>query len=81
MDWSSRERVITSLNFKEPDRVPIDINPVLEAYIDLKKYLHLEIEEDPKPNSAMEVIPHPIVLQALNVDLISVKLGSVKQVN
>lgn len=81
MDWSSRERVITALNFREPDRVPIDINPVLDAYIDLKKYLHLEIEEDPKPNSAMEVIPHPFLLKMLNVDLISVKLGSVKQMN
>ncbi len=81
MDWTSRNRVIAALNFQEPDRVPIDINPVLDAYIDLKNYLHLEIEEDPKPNSAMEVVPHPTVLQALNVDLISVKLGSVKQVN
>lgn len=81
MTWTSRERVMKTLDFKEPDRVPVDINPVLDAYIDLKKYLNLEIEEDPKPNAAMEVIPHPLVLQKLGVDLISVKLGSVKQVN
>jgi len=42
---NSRERVITSINHKEPDRVPIDLGsfPVTGisaiAYSNLKKYL------------------------------------------
>jgi uroporphyrinogen decarboxylase len=74
--WTSRERVKTALEHREPDRVPIDINPVLDFYVGLKKYLGLDIPEDLDPNSAMEVIPHPSVLSELGVDLISVKLGA-----
>ena len=76
--WTSRERVKAALEHREPDRVPIDINPVLDFYLDLKKYLGLDIQEDLHPNSAMEVIPHPSVLSELGVDLISVKLGAPK---
>lgn len=52
------------------------MNPVLDFYLSLKDYLGLEIREEPKPNLAMEVVPHPRVLHELGVDLISVKLGS-----
>lgn len=72
----SRARVVAALQHREPDRVPIDVNPHADLYVALKRYLGLEIDEDPKPNKAMEVIPHPRVLRALGADLISVKLGS-----
>jgi uroporphyrinogen decarboxylase len=76
MTWTSRERVVAALEHREPDRVPVDVNPVLDFYLNLKNYLGLEIEEALKPNTAMEVIPHPSVLSALGADVISVKLGS-----
>lgn len=76
--WTSRERVKVALEHREPDRVPIDINPVSDFYVSLKRHLGLEIQEELHPNSAMEVIPHPKVLSELGVDLISVKLGSPK---
>jgi uroporphyrinogen decarboxylase len=76
MAWISRERVIATLEHREPDRVPIDMNPVLDFYLNLKEYLGLDFEEKIKANSLMEVIPHPKVLTAVGVDIIAVKLGS-----
>jgi uroporphyrinogen decarboxylase len=78
MAWTSRERVVAALEHREPDRVPIDINPVLDFYLELKQYLGLDFDENIKANSLMEVVPHPKVLAALGVDIISVKLGSPK---
>lgn len=78
MALTSRERVIKTINLEEPDRVPLDLNPLLDCYINLKKYLKLDVEETIKHNFAMEVIPHPKVLKRLNIDIISVKLGSPK---
>lgn len=46
-----RERVLLALNHKEPDRVPIDLGATIissihkNAYVDLKEYLGMEIEE------------------------------------
>ncbi len=76
MSWTSRERVIAAIEHREGDRVPIDITPLYDFYINLKKYLGMDVQEEVKPNSAMEVVPHPAVLKKLGVDLISVKLGS-----
>jgi uroporphyrinogen decarboxylase len=73
---NSRERVIEAINHREPDHVPLDINPLKDFYLNLKQYLHLEIEEQVKNNYAMEVIPHPLVLKKLGIDITSVKLGS-----
>jgi len=73
---NSRERVIRAINHQEPDRVPIDLNPLHDFYLNLKQYLHLDFEEKVKNNFAMEVVPHPLVLQKLGVDISSVKLGS-----
>lgn len=73
---TSRERVIKAINHQEPDRIPLDINPLFDFYINLKKYLNIDIEESVKHNFAMEVVPHQEVLERLNVDVISVKLGS-----
>lgn len=78
MEWNSRQRVITTLEHKEPDRVPIDLAPLVDCYLNLKDYLGIRIDEEIKPNLAMEVIPHPAVLKALDTDVISVKLGGGK---
>lgn len=79
MEWTSRERVIAAINHHEPDRVPIDVTPLYDFYLNLKKYLGLEIREEVKYGISMEVIPHPAVLKALGADISSVKLGSPKQ--
>ncbi len=76
MSWTSRNRVIAALEHREADRVPVDLNPGQDFYLKLKDYLHIEVDEQLKPTSMGEVIPHPDVLKALGVDLISVKLGS-----
>ncbi|MHB0859182.1 MAG: uroporphyrinogen decarboxylase family protein [Anaerolineae bacterium] len=73
----ARLRVARALAHQEPDRVPLDLNTHAACYSALKQHLGLDIlGDDPRPNSAMEVIPHPRVLRALGVDLISIKLGS-----
>jgi uroporphyrinogen decarboxylase len=49
---NSRERVITSLNHKDPDKVPIELNGgcnsslTKKAYINLRKYLGLKEDKD-----------------------------------
>ncbi len=78
MAWTSRERVIAAIEHREPDRVPIDINPVPDFYASLKAHLGLEIDEQIKAGFMEEAIPHPRVLAALGADLISVKLGAAK---
>jgi uroporphyrinogen decarboxylase len=78
MNWTSRERVVAALDHREPDRVPIDINPVPGFYVKLKQHLGLQIEEQQDMGFMEEAIPHPKVLAALGADLISVKLGSSK---
>lgn len=59
MSLTSRERVIAALNHQEADRVPINIIPLYDFYINLKSFLDIEIVEDVKPSISMEVIPHP----------------------
>lgn len=76
MNWTSRERVMAAIDHCEADRVPIDIAPLYDFYINLKKYLGLEINEEVKYGLSMEVIPHPEVLKSLGADISSVKLGS-----
>jgi uroporphyrinogen decarboxylase len=79
MNWTSRERVIAAINFFEPDRVPIDVAPLYDFYVNLKKHLGLEINEEVKYGLSMEVIPHPAVIKAIGADVSSVKLGSPNQ--
>ena len=78
MALTSRERVIKAINHQEPDRVPIDLNPLFDFYINLKEYLGLDIDEKIRHNLAMEVIPDLKVLHKVNIDIISEKLGSAK---
>jgi uroporphyrinogen decarboxylase len=48
---NSRERVTLSLNHKEPDRIPVDLGGTIvtsitkSAYLDLKQYLGMPVEE------------------------------------
>ena len=48
---TSRQRVIQSLNHKEPDRVPIDLGATIvssivkQTYIELKQHLGMPVEE------------------------------------
>lgn len=76
MTWTSRERVVAAINHQEPDRVPIDFTPLKEFYINLKNFLGITLDELIKHNLAMEVIPHPLVLEKIGADVISVKLGT-----
>ena len=78
MAWTSRQRVVAAIEHRQPDRVPIDFNPVPDFYVKLKEHLGLEIEEELELGFMEEAIPHPKVLEALGVDMISVKLGSAK---
>jgi len=71
-----RERVIATLNHKEPDRIPLDLGGTIvssitkNAYISLKKYLGLETSE-------VKILDHVQqlsyidegLLQKLNVDI------------
>ena len=75
---NSRERVIKAINHQEPDRVPLDFNPLYDFYIELKKYLKIDCDEQVRHNFAMEVVPHPRVIKKLGIDISSVKLGSPK---
>lgn len=71
-----RERVIATLNHKEPDRIPLDLGGTIvssitkNAYIGLKKYLGLEIEKV-KILDNVQQLPYidEKLLQKLDVDI------------
>ena len=71
-----RERVIATLNHKEPDYIPFDLGGTIissitkNAYISLKKYLGLEIEKV-KILDYVQRLPYidEGLLQKLNVDI------------
>jgi uroporphyrinogen decarboxylase len=75
-DWSSRRRVETALNHREPDRVPIDLNLTINPYLGLLDYLDIHPDEEIKMDAFTEVRPHPQVLKALGVDVTYLKLHS-----
>ena len=79
MKWTSRERVIAAINHVEADRVPINVIPLHDFYLNLKTYLGIEVREEVKPSLSMEVVPHPEVLKCLGVDLIRVKMSVPKK--
>jgi len=74
-EWTSRQRVETALAFKEADRVPVDLPITLFAYQRLREYLGLPREDNIKANSFYEVQPSPDILEALGIDMVSIKLG------
>jgi len=76
-EMTSRERVMTTIEHKEPDRVPLDLRMTLGAYTKLVKYLGLESQVDPEPKITFWTTNVSIdqkVLEALNIDI--VHLGS-----
>ena len=73
---TSRERVITALEHREPDRVPISMSITVDAYNNLKQYLGIELEEDLKIGRWTEVSIHPIVADKFGLDVIWLPMGS-----
>ncbi|MDH7499539.1 MAG: uroporphyrinogen decarboxylase family protein [candidate division NC10 bacterium] len=77
-----RERVLTALNHREPDRVPLDLGStrstslVVEAYEHLSRYLR--IEEPPRIFSKWLHIAHPSegMLKRFDIDTRSLSQGS-----
>ena len=78
-EMTSRERVITALEHREPDRVPFDCNFGYEGYLRLKEYLGLETKKEVYPSSSWLAVGNPIeLLHELNIDLCYVGLGRAK---
>ncbi len=73
-EWTSRQRVIAAMQYQEADRVPVDLNLTIDVYLNLKKYLGLEIEEELHPSSFTEIRPPLRVLRELGVDIYFIKL-------
>jgi len=70
---NSRERLVTSLNHKEPDRVPIDLGGIVTGITTgankaLKSYLNIE-SDDPLVDRVQQLsLPSEAVLERLYVD-------------
>jgi uroporphyrinogen decarboxylase len=78
---NSRERVMLALNHKEPDRIPIDLGGSIcssihkNAYIELKKYLGMDLEEI-KMADYVQQLPYldEALLERFDVDFRMVQL-------
>jgi len=78
-EMTSRERVITALEHREPDRVPFDCNFVYEGYLRLKEYLGLETKKEVYPSGSWLAVSNPIeLLHELSIDLCYIGLGKAK---
>jgi len=77
---TSRQRVVEAIEHRQPDRTPIDFNPVADFYLKLKEHLGLEIDENLSVGFMEEAIPHPKVLDALGADMISGPAGSALEI-
>src|SRR5512143_3746886 len=71
---TSRERVILTLDHKEPDRVPIDLGSIastirtVDAYDRLKEYLGLARDKRIRHFADEHIIPDEEIIRALQVD-------------
>ncbi|MFB0508551.1 MAG: uroporphyrinogen decarboxylase family protein [Thermodesulfobacteriota bacterium] len=78
---SHRERVLTTLNLQEPDRVPLDFGSsiattiIMPAYESLKKYLGLEHETQIMMSRSRTVIPDKTILERFDIDTYPLVLG------
>ncbi|MDI3548807.1 MAG: uroporphyrinogen decarboxylase [Halanaerobiales bacterium] len=76
MSMTSRERIWTSLNHKEPDRIPVDLGGTIVtsickgAYIDLMDYLGFDLDEEKV--AIMDVVQQLPVLDRRLLDWIGV---------
>lgn len=76
MPVNCRERVIATLNHKEPDRIPLDLGGTIvssitkNSYVELKKYLGIDVEEV-KIFDYVQQLPYidEKLLERLNVDV------------
>lgn len=73
---ASRERVLTALEHKEPDRVPMSMSITVDAYNNLKQYLGIELEEDLKIGYWTDVPIHPLVAEKFGLDVLWLSLDS-----
>lgn len=80
---NGRERVLKTLNFKEPDRIPLDFGAAYACGIHIKAYKRLidylditvpEIKIYKMTNQAAQV--HEAVLQKIGVDVRAIGIGS-----
>jgi len=70
-----RERVITALDHKEPDRVPLSMSITIDAYNNLKDHLGIDLKEDLSPGRWTEVPINPIVADKFGLDVIWLPTG------
>ena len=78
-EMTSRERVVTTLDHREPDRVPFDCTFGYQGYLRLKEYLGLETAIDVLPGSPWLIVSTPIeLLHELKIDLCYIGLGKSK---
>ena len=84
---NSRERVIQSLNHKEPDRLPIDLGATIvssivkKTYIELKQALGMPVEEI-KMLDYVQQLPYvdEALMQRFDVDFRMVQLPAATKV-
>lgn len=73
---TSRERVITTLQHREPDRIPFDCTFGYQGYLRLKEYLGLETKKDVYPGNPWLTVSTPIeLLDELKIDICYLGLG------
>lgn len=78
-DMTSRERVVTTLEHREPDRVPFDCTFSYEGYLRLKEYLGLETDKEVHPSNSWLSVGTPIeLLHELSIDLCYIGLRKAK---
>jgi uroporphyrinogen decarboxylase len=78
---TSRQRVMTALDHRDPDRVPFDCTFGNVAYVRLEKYLGFKPRGEVRPGGpTLNVRPPVEFLQALQVDLYYIGLGQSKSV-
>ncbi len=73
--WTSRLRIETALNHREPDRVPLSMTITEIPYIRLREFLGLPPDDELHPNRFGEVNPGIDLLQILGFDTTSLKLA------
>ncbi len=78
-EMTSRERVVTTLDHREPDRVPFDCTFGYEGYLRLAEYIGLKTKKEVVPGSAWLAVSNPIeLLNELNIDMCYIGLGKTK---
>jgi uroporphyrinogen decarboxylase len=73
---TSRERVLRTLNHKEPDRVPFNLNLTVDIYHGLRKHLKLPPEPDKVMDLGTAVSASLDLVEAMQVDFYYLKLGA-----